>query len=168
MDHFVCQNFRFTSKILSETMCAAFFSNISRRWKKLRSVSCFRYRMLPKISVVCSETLSLFPLASHYLEIWCENWSKICTMCAKLFSNMSGNFEKVRPVPCSRNRMLPKISSAHRITDSNRHFQTSGLAKFTSFHRSGFLLTRFYGLLSILAEPILERYYLLLRSVRIL
>ena len=150
------------------TMCASFFSNILHRLGKLRSVSCFRYRMLPKISVVCSETLSLFPLASHYLEIWLRNWSNIVTMCAKLFSNISEIFEKVRPVPCSRNIMLPKISLAHRITDSNHHFQTSGLAKFTSFHKSGFLLTRFYGLISILAESILERHYLLLRSVRIL
>ena len=149
-------------------MCASFFSNILCPLEKLRSVSCFRYRMQPKISLACSQTLSLFPLASHYLEIWCENWSKIVTMCAKLFSNMSENFEKVRPVPCSRNRMLSKISLTYRITDSNRHFQTSGLAKFTSFHRSGFLLTRFYGLLSILAESILERYYLLLRLVWIL
>ena len=149
-------------------MCASFFSNILHSLEKLRSVSCFRYRMQPKISLACSETVSLFPLASIYLEIWWKIEPKTLTMCAKLFSNMSENFEKVRPVPCSRNRMQPKISVTHRITNSNLHFQTSGLAKFTSFHKSGFLRTRFYGLISILAESILERYYLLLRLVWIL
>ena len=108
-------------------MCASFFSNILCRLKKLRSVSCFRYRMLSKISLACSQTLSVFPFARHYIEIWMRNWSKIVTMCAKFFSNMSENFEKVRPVSCFRNRMLSKISLAHRTTDSNLYFQTSGL-----------------------------------------